>query len=236
MTVRRFTLGNGLTNLSQARQPSGSALTSPPPRDGEVIRTALPDDFGGIQFEIGRMIEYVHEAAKDPVVQKQADEIAGSAGLSGFSSDAIDRLAATEAWCRDHYVYVNDPPNIEVIQTPRRMIKQTLVPSAVLRSILDPHYEALGSALGPVVDSYELSGLCAGDCDEGSTLILSLLAGDPEMRPLRFRFGGNKGSLYHVWGLAGVNGQLIDSDLTEPSFTLGDFSKFDHYEETEVPL
>lgn len=230
MSVKRFTLGNGLTRLSDAPKAVS------PPKDGEIIRTALPDNFDGIRFEIKRMIEYVMGAAKDPVVQHKADEIAGTASLGTASTDALNRLAATEEWCREHYVYVNDPPNIEVIQTPRRMIKQTQIPSNVLRSIMEPHYEALGSALGPAVDSYELRGLCSGDCDEGSLLVLSLLSGDPEMRPLRFRFGGNDGSLYHVWGMAGVNGQLIDTDLTEPSYTLGDFSKFDHYEEAEIPL
>jgi hypothetical protein len=29
---------------------------------------------------------------------------------------------------------------------------------------------------------------------------------------------------------------MIDADLTEPGFQLGDFSKFEHYEEVEIPL
>ena len=34
----------------------------------------------------------------------------------------------------------------------------------------------------------------------------------------------------------GCGEKLVDADLTEPGFALGDFSKFEHYEEVEIPL
>jgi hypothetical protein len=224
---------------------SPRALAAPPPRDGEVRHTALPDSFDGIRFEIGRMIRYVQDAAKDEIIRRNAEaacsEHFGRMASMGRSDEADadpgrSCIEAIDAWCREHFFYLNDPPNIEVIQTPRRMVKQTQVPSEVIRGIIAPFYESMASAIGPEAHAYEPPSLCVGDCDEGGVLFLGHCACVPVTHPLRFRFGGNDGTLHHVWSRAHGGTDWVDSDLTEPDYGIGEFSEFDAYEEVEVPV
>lgn len=231
---------------------------SPPPEAGEVIRTALPDTWDGIRFEIGKMINYVKKAANDPFMVRHTNAIvdgyARRAEMGGIALSGVDprglAMEALEGWCREHYAYVNDPPNIEVIQTPKRMVKQTMIPADVTREVMAPIFEAMTMALGPQVQQYEVPGLTAGDCDEGSTLmnahcaawgndsdeLAATVAAASRIRPIRFRFGGNGGTLHHVWARPYLGEQGVDSDLTEPAYGLGDYSKFEQYEEVEVEL
>lgn len=231
---------------------STSALEAPAPKAGEVRRTALPPTFDGIRFEIGRMVLYVQEAAQDPfmaehtqaVCREFSDMMDRAARMNGAALDGaspeILAVGAIDAWCRAHFCYVNDPPNIEVIQTPRRMVKQTRVPSAVIKEIIKPFYQAMATvAPREQVEAYEPPGVCWGDCDEGGTLFLSMCASAPapaDLRPLRFRFGGHEETLHHVWSRARAGEEWIDSDLTEEGYQIGDASRFEHYEEIEIPL
>lgn len=225
---------------------SKHASTAPSPRDGEVRHTALPDTFDGIRFEIRRMIQYVQDAAHDPVVRENAEQIceeyAENMGIGRDSAGMDDRrtcIEAIEAWCRAHYVYLNDPPNIEFIQTPRRMVKQTRVPPDVIRFAIEPLFDAMKSAANPGdVDAYQPPGMTWGDCDEGSCFVLSH-AGAKGMKPLKFDFGGHDGTLHHVWGKVHLDEndeKGIATDLTEPDYKLGDYSRFEHYESVEIPL
>lgn len=242
---------------SSVKRMSQSALMSPPPESGQVIRTSLPDTFDGIRYEIGKMVNYVKAAATDPFMIEHTRAIVdgysqAAAAMNGNSLAGIDpkslAIEALEGWCREHYSYVNDPPNIEVIQTPKRMVKQTMIPAAVTKDVMAPIFEAMTIALGPAVAEYEVPGLTAGDCDEGSTLMNAHCAAwgnssgemssanSDRIRPIRFRFGGNGGTLHHVWARPYLGDQGIDSDLTEPTYGLGDYSKFEQYEEVEVQL
>ena len=218
------------------------------PKSGEVRRTALPPTFDGIRFEIGRMIRYVQGAAQDPfmkahtkeVLREFTDVLDKDAQMNGTKALAPELIAvgAIDAWCRAHFCYVNDPPNIEVIQTPQRMVKQTKVPSTVIRDIIQPFYQAMETvAPAEEVMAYEPPGVCYGDCDEGGILFMSQCACSPvSLKPLRFRFGGHEETLHHVWDRVKAGNDWVDSDLTEEGYGLGDFSKFEHYEEVEVPL
>jgi hypothetical protein len=234
---QKFTLGRVLRKESVVGQATRSALNAPPPGDGEVRRTALPDTFDGIRFEIGRMIGYVKASVNDPVIRRHTESICGaatrSAQMNGFSmGEAEERdlsLQVIDKWCREHFVYVNDPPNVEVLQTPRRMIKCAYVPSEVIRSIIDPFYEVMATVASPdLVNAYEAGGLYNSQC--------AVAPCTAPIRPLRFRFGGHNGTLHHVWSRVGCGDKMIDADLTEPGYGLGDFSKFEHYEEVEIPL
>lgn len=271
MAQRYFELGRVSTSdrpVATARQMavrkmSRSALTAPPPESGEIIRTALPDTFDGIRFEIGKMLNYVKHAARDPFMITHTKGVVGDyvaqaerqAEMRGQSLGNVDprsiAIEAIESWCREHYVYVNDPPNIEIIQTPKRMIKQTMIPDEVTREVMGPILEAMEEAVGPSVRNYKMPGLTSGDCDEGSTIMNAQCAawqGDADelvsiqgaaigqIRPVRFRFGGNGGTLHHVWARPYLGDQGVDCDLTEPAYTLGDYSKFEQYEELEVEL
>lgn len=247
--------------LGRAQSANSSALYAPSPKDGEVRRTALPDTFDGIRFEIGRMVKYVQDSREDPVMLEHcrtlcrdflpmAEEWADRQGRKLDGPKAM--LEAAEAWCREHYVYVNDPPNIEVIQTPRRMVKWTKIPAEVLNHVLEPFYGAMRAAVPSFyAEGYRPPAITPGDCDEGSTLMLAhcvcipvCMAGlsvggrrlDADLGPVRFRFGGNDGTLHHVWAYVRCGEKWFDCDLTEPGYGLGDHSRFEAYEEVEVEL
>lgn len=251
--MRQATMGRWLPRLGERRTPraSTSAIMAPPPGPGEVRRTALPDTFDGIRFEIGRMGRYVKGAQSDPIVVAHTEEICSayidglewSARMEGRTLEGADPAAvcveAIDRWWRDHFVYVNDPPNIEVIQTPRRMVQLTRVPPEVVRHVMGPLLEAMAPVVGArAAAEYEPPAVCWGDCDEGATGFLSDCAACrfARIRPLLFQFGGHDGTIHHVWGRVGINGKHLDSDLTEPGYQLGDYSKFPHYEQVEVTL
>lgn len=155
----------------------GSAIQAAPPKDGEVFRTALPDTFDGIRFEIGRMVTYVQDGRKDPLMIETARQLCSAYG--DFVAEMGRRegqeinvhnnktlyVEAIDLWCREHFTYVNDPPNIEVIQTGRRMVKQTRVPREVIASIMDPFFKAMEQA-DPSFNrsSYTPPAKFVGDC------------------------------------------------------------------------
>lgn len=243
--------------LGRTESFSRSAVTAPSPGSGEVRKTALPDTFDGIRFEIGRMGQYVTDAARDPVVQRQAQEIQATYGrmvrdyvsmgrtLSQTDDKAI-QLQAIDDWCREHAVYVNDPPNVEVIQTPRRMVKQTKVPARLIQYLMTPFYDAFAEAsLGHLLEDYVPRKTYIGDCDELVTCMQGLavctfLDRKPKMGAQEksarffFQFGGNEGTLHHVWAKTVLDGVDYHADHTEPGFTLGDHSKFEAYEDVEI--
>lgn len=230
-------------NLSRKR-----ALDAPPPGDGEVILTPLPDTFEGIRFEIGRMAKYVEEGRRDPIVVDAARLMAAHWGkivqeLSAQDGNPVDvhnnkviQLEAIDVWCRSVACYLNDPTGVELIQTPRRMVKQTRMPREVLSPFLEPFYRALEASNPSFVRaSREIPSIATLDCDEGAILVCSLAAA-LDIGPVAFRFGGSGGTLHHVWAYVQADGQWWNSDITDPTFKLGDFSEFEAYEEYEIPL
>jgi len=213
-----------------------------------VRRTALPDTFDGIRYEIGRMTQYVQDARKDPLVIDAArlcttlfgdmvEEISGREGRPiRAHNNKIIALEGIDLWCRRHFRYVNDPANVEVMQTQRRMVKQTRVAREVLEHLMEPYYEAMEQADPSFYrGSYVPAPRFIGDCEEAVSLMLGMCAA-LDITPVRFRFGGNGGTLHHVWGKINADGEWFDSDITEPEYKLGDFSDFEAYEELEVPL
>lgn len=224
------------------------AVDARAPRDGEVLRTALPDDFDGIRFEIGRMVKYVQEARKDPLIIDTSRIVASNFGkfIEEMSSrqgkpvsshqNKVIQAEGIDLWCRNTFYYVNDPANVEVIQTPRRMVKQTRVAREVIAHIMDPFYRAMELDDPSFYrGTYEPPPLYVGDCDEAVCVFLAMCAA-LDIQPVKFRFGGTNGQLHHVWGCAMCDGTWYDSDLTEAGYKLGDYSTFQHYEELEVPL
>lgn len=153
------------------------AIDAPPPGDGQIIRTALPDTFGGIRFEIGRMAKYVAEARRDAIVIDAARQAASRwarivAQLSEEDGHPIDvhnnktiALEGIDIWCRANFCYQNDPAGIEALQTPRRMIKSTRVAREVIEHFMEPFYQALERE-NPKFDRRKLppQPMFAGDC------------------------------------------------------------------------
>lgn len=225
-----------------------SALQADLPQDGEVLRTSLPDTFDGIRFEIGRMVKYVQDGRKDPLLIDTARQIASGYGefvaemgrRDGRTIDVHNNktlyVEGIDLWCREHFTYVNDPPNVEVIQTGRRMLKQTKLPREIIAHIMEPFYKAMEEA-DPSFNrsSYTPPPRYTGDCDEAAVMFCTLCA-CLDIAPVQFRFGGNDGTLHHVWSRVQADGNWYDSDLTEPGYRLGDFSQFAAYESVEIPL
>lgn len=212
--------------LGQSAAPSAGAIDAPSPVDGEVKHTAIPDTFAGIRFQIGRMIRYVQDAASDPVVIKNVERICAN------DPDEMSCVQKIEAWCRSHFLYVNDPINVEFTQTPRRMVKQSRVAPDAILFVISPLLNAMSESLGPdSINGYVPPEIAIGDCDEAVSYLQGHMAARG-IAPLAFDFGGQQETLHHVWGnIAG-----IASDLTEPDYTLGDHSRFDHYDSVEIPL
>lgn len=224
------------------------AIDAPAPGSGQIVRTALPDTFDGIRFEIGRMAKYVAEARRDPVVIDAARMAASQWGrlvaqISEQEGRPVDvhnnktiALEGIDMWCRANFCYQNDPAGIEMLQTPRRMIRYAKAPREILEHFMEPFYRALEQE-DPKFDrrTFPPQPLFAGDCDEAATIICAM-ASAIDITPVAFAFGGDKGTLHHTWAKVYADGEWYDSDVTEPSFRLGDKSRFDHYEEYEVPL
>lgn len=197
---------------------------------------------------MGRMVAYVQEARKDPLVidaarlaavhfGKFVEEMSAREGkpIIAHNNKTI-ALEGIDIWCRHHFCYVNDPANVEFMQTPRRMIKQTRVPREVLEHFMEPYYKAMENADASFDRaSYSPPPLYIGDCEEAVSLMLGMCAA-LDITPIKFRFGGTGGTLHHVWGQVQADGEWYDSDLTEPEYRLGDFSDFEHYDELEIPL
>lgn len=218
----------------------GVAAEAMPPKNGQVLRTPVPDTMKGIRFEMSRMVRHVQEGIGDPVVVDAARMVL----LASKPKNKISELGAIFEWTKAHFHYMNDPINKEVLQTPQRMVKQTQVPREVLAMILAPLYGRQSNGKVRMASS-EMDGplpQATGDCDEGSVLVASML-GAVGILP-RFRFGGEKDSLYHVWAQAyvppnpdygvGGDGAWVDMDVTEPSYRLGEFAPFGKYAHMDI--
>lgn len=222
----------------------GIAIDAPPPAPGEVLRSHIEDDFGGIRFEIGRMIQYVKEGRLDPLVIDTARYYAmlarDTAEQLGFSvtpdnAKLID-LEGIFLSVQANFVYVDDPTNGEVLQTAPRMILQMKTPHEVLAWMWGPIRDGMATVRGVDPSSLSLpAGKVVGDCDEAATLVLALAAA-MDIGPLKFRFGGNDGQLHHVWASAMADGEWRDMDATQRQLGFDQHLPFDHFDEQEVAI
>lgn len=210
-----------------------------PPGRGENIIRNIHDDERGIRFEVGKMVQYAQSFMHDPLVLRTARNVVSVCR----QKDKLCEMQALFLWVKGNYRYVNDPPGREVIQTPVSQIMEMLTPPHVLRQILGDdlirQMEGFGarSRMSETAHSFvcascfrtELSGpkpKTSGDCDEGATLLATML-GAVGIVP-RFRFGGmlrgNACNYHHVWVQArDAGGNWIDMDVTEEKSKLGWF-------------
>jgi hypothetical protein len=218
----------------------GVAADAPPPREGEILRTKVPDTMKGIRFEMSRMVQTVREAVGDPVVVDASRMVL----LASTPKNRISEMGALYGWTRAHFHYVSDPLGKEYMQTTKRMVRQTQVPRAVLARILQPIYSR-GSGGSVRLQGREMLGplpKAMGDCEEASTFLAGMM-GAVGILP-RFRFGGAGNSLYHVWvqGFApgdpqlgiDADGRWIDMDITESSYELGQHAPFERYATMDI--
>lgn len=212
------------------------------PGPNETIRTPLPDSFDGIRFEIGRLIQYVQEYRKDPMVLATAQKVASLAlGTARqlrkkVTSETKGRiiLHGLWAWARAHFEHVSNPANIEVIKTPARMLREIEIPEALSTAIWEPIRdafikEAKEAGKNPAKLKLPISKT-TGNSAVATTLILSLAAAVG--MDVRMRFGGENGVLYYMWGVAYAGDGWVDVDIIHDCF--GKHPKFEHLESVDI--
>ena len=220
----------------------GAVDTDAPPGPGQSIRRNIPNDERGIKFEIGKMVQYAQHFRADPVVVKTSRTITQLCP----SKDKRCEMQAIFTWTKDRYRYINDPDNKEVISTAPAQLADIQTPPDVLRqilgdklisqmmhfgvgeSILTKHEAEIHarSCYEPSMSDFDgIRPRTSGDCDEGATLLASLLLG--AAIPARYRFGGHLNAndtenWHHVW-VQGQDerGNWVDMDPTEVRSKLG---------------
>lgn len=197
-------------------------------KPGAVKRFKLPDAMDGIRFVLGRMVKMVQEARKDPLVIATARKIAGlSTAGRNVEGDArtIQQLKGLHAWCRGNFEYVADPVNVEVIQTPNRMLRELDIPEALQKAMWAP----IGKVLGGKMPKPRIMG----DSDEAVTLVLSLAAAIG-IEPLRIQLGGHDNTVHYAWGAARVKDGWKALDILVEDF--GTHAPMDEIDHVEIPM
>lgn len=223
------------------RQTSTSA-----PAPGQVVVTALPDTWEGIQKELGRMQVYVRDAIRDPLVLDTARLIPLALGEEQ-SQDPGELVKAVFDWVKGVTRYVPDPYRTEVMQTVPRMLKQLRTPPEMVASILDPILRARaerGEADGFPHQPYPIPAKVVADCEEIAMLVAAMIVALGIN--VRFRLGGDEeeDGYHHIWVQArpypvfDSEGKDVpdagwedwDIDLTVLSHTkVGDVAYFEKY-------
>lgn len=233
--------------IYRRRWSPSDALREAPPGPGESIRRSMPDTDEGIRrLEIPKMVQYVREYNSDPDIVKAARTIVSLCE----AKDKRCEMASIFEWMKNHFRYVNDPVNKEVLATPRYHLAEVMTPPQVLHAILGDdllrQMRSIGAGRSFVGSDprksilvcrgcfeERLSGVyhskTHGDCDEGATFAATMLAAVGIVP--RFRLGGRESdqapdgcSYYHVW-VQGLDddGHWIDFDVTEKRSKLGWF-------------
>lgn len=210
----------------------------PLPKPHETIRTTLPDSMDGIRFEIARLSKYILEGAKDPLViataQKIAElSIATARQLKRKITDETRDLIVLEglhAWCRANYEHVPNPPGVEIIKTPRRMLRELEIPEEFAGAMWEP----IRDAMAKQPDKLTLPKPKVTGSSAVAVCLVLTLAAAAGITPLRMRFGRTDGVIHYVWGNVFAAGKWHDIDIREPKF--GKHVKFSHYELVEIPL
>ncbi len=210
------------------------------PMPGQNLRTQIPDSMDGIRYEIGRIVKYVQEGHKDPVViataQKIAELAAGTARqlkrkVNGETKEAI-WLEGIHAWCHANFEHVSNPANVELLKTPGRMLRELEIPELLSRAMWEPIRDRMAKAAGKDPSKLKLpSPKITGNSALASCLVLTLAAA-VGITPLQLRFGGTAGALHYAWGGAHTNGQWYDLDILLPKF--GKALKFECYEDVDI--
>ena len=199
------------------------------PNPGEVRRMKLPDTFDGIRFEIARLIRYVQEGSKHPLVISTAKRMVEDYRSWRGRKEAlkeVETLMVIHGWAQANYQHVPNPPNISIIETPVRLVKRMLVPPEVEAMLYEPFIRNAAALMKP--HGPKMTGSLANS----TALILSLVAA-LGVGPLRIRFGGHDGTLYYPWASAWAGVGWHDLDILRP---FDQPETFGQVEDLEVPI
>lgn len=211
------------------------------PARGMVNRIRIPDSMEGIRFEVARLMKYIVDARKDPLIITTAQKIAElslrtarQAGrkLAKEPPDLI-QLRGIHAWCRANFEHVSNPNGVEVIKTPARMLRELNIPEEITRALWEPIRDGFSHASGKDPKKFKLPvPKITGSSAVAVCLVLSL-AGAIGLSPLRMRFGGDQDTLHHVWANIFAGGRFHDVDITLPEF--GKCGTFETCQLVELP-
>ena len=221
-------------------------LRAPSPKGGQHRRIKLPNDWKGIQFVIGRMAQNIRDQYRQKYIIDAARQIAArwcrfvedqmaqrGEHVSTFGSQVI-QLEGLYIWCKHHAHYVNDPHNMEVTQTPERLLRQTELSSEFIEMLMEPFYREMEERDETFKKGdYKSPPLMIGDCDELDQLCLTMAA-SLGMRPIKLRFGATGDEIHHVWGNVTADAEEFEIDLTEPTYELGQVGDYTYTEEYTV--
>lgn len=212
------------------------------PGPGEARTTMLPGGFDGIKHELARMVKFIQEGRKDPLVIEVARKVAEmsqeAARQTGrkVTDDNRDliHLEGLHAWCQDNFVYVRDPAGIELIQTAPRQLRRLNFPPELASAFWAPIQKLAAAKARVDMKAMKLPDTkMVGDSDEAVIISLALAAA-LGIQPLRMRLGGVNNIIHYVWGAAHLNGKWHDFDILLPKFYMS--ASVDLIDEMEVPL
>jgi hypothetical protein len=211
------------------------------PGPGEAKVVPIPDSFDGIRCEVGRLIAYIYEAKKDPLVLATAQKIAelsmGTARQVGrkLAKESLDviQLRGIDAWCRARYQYVANPVGIEIIKTPARVLRELDIPEEIALAMWEPIRNSFCKVTGQNPKKLTLpTPKFTGTSAVATCLVLSLAAAIG-ISPIRMRFGGIDDSVHHVWANVYAGGRFYDVDIAESEFDKT--GTFQTYQLLDVP-
>ena len=215
---------------------------APVPKPKETRRTRLPDDAEGMHIILGRLVKYVQDSRKDPVVLATAQKIAelaiGTARQIGRKVDGETRplilLEGIHAWCSARFEYVPNPVNIQILKTPRRQLCELEIPEGLAHALWEPIRNRM--AADAKMDPGDLklpAPKISGNSGDATSLVLSLAAA-VGISPLRMMLGGEDGDLHYAWGQAYAAGGWRDIDALHPK--LGECHKFENSTHIDIPI
>lgn len=198
-------------------------------KPGETRSTKLPDSLDGIRFTVGRMVKMIKESRKDPLIIGTARKIAALSlpgrKLRGDRTREWWILKGIFGWCKDNFVYVDDPEGVELLQTPNRMLRELEIPPQLHMLMWKPIAKVLGGNLP--------RPKMTGDSDESTTIALALAAA-VGIGPLKVCLGGHGGGIQYAWGAAKINGKWRNIDILSEKFDT--HPPFDTLDDVEVPI
>lgn len=190
-----------------------------------------------LSFSIERMVKIVQDARKDHLMIDFARQIGTryadmveeiSARDGNFQSGHNNKALYAEAihlWFR-HYFSEGADLRGDTTRNAREVIAHVMTPWYEAMSLDDPSKYRARLTPPPIFN---------GDYPDAVALELGACA-CLEIYPLQFRFGLDRGVPVHVWGRVYADGTWRDTDISQPTFQLGDTLQFDQVDDVEVPL
>ncbi len=196
------------------------------PGPGQERHISLPDSHAGVEYELARIVKFIQEGRKDALVIETARKVVelglGTARQLGrkisHATHPLIALEALHAWCRENFEYINDPVDVELIQTASRQLRRLDFPSEFGNGMWTPIRKAMALQAKKKGDVLVLpKPKMVEDSDEAVIVSLSLAAA-VGVSPLKLYLGGKQKTVHYVWGAAWADGKLRDFDILHAKF------------------